>query len=202
MVAIGRQGQPPYLGAIMPALVNRRGFVAACAALGLPLDFSHQLWAEVAPDAVGDAMVAADPITKEQIAAAENVLGLSWRDKDRDLMLRTLQQNLSGYTALHAVPLPNSVPPAFYFDPVPAGKTPVGQPKSVPRAPKVMPPVKKPDNESDWAYAGVAKLSRLDSLAPGHVAPAGRAVAGTYRELHARTSLRHHADEGARARAG
>ncbi len=145
----------------MPALVNRRGFVAACAALGLTPEFSHQLWAEAAPGADGESPVSLDPITKEQIVAAENVLGLSWRDKDRDMMLRTLQGALAGYSALHAIPLPNSVPPAFHFDPVPVGKVAVGQPKPTPRVVKPMPPAKKPDNESDWAFAGVAKLSRL-----------------------------------------
>ena len=122
----------------MPALVNRRGFVAACAALGLAPDVAHQLWAEAAPGAAGEAPVSLDPITKEQIIAAENVLGLSWRDQDRDMMLRTLQNALSGYTALHAIPLPNSVPPAFRFDPVPVGKVAVGQPKQPPRATKLM----------------------------------------------------------------
>ena len=145
----------------MTAIVNRRGFVAACAALGVPLDFSHRLWAEVAPGTIGEEAVTLDPITKEQIAAAENVLGLSWRDKDREMMLQTLQRSLAGYTALHATPLPNHVPPAFHFDPVPVGKVPVGQPKSAPRIAKAAAPVKRPDNESDWAYAGVTKLSRL-----------------------------------------
>ncbi len=144
-----------------PLLIDRRGFVAACAAVGLPLDLSHRLWAEAAPGAVDGAAVALEPITKEQIAAAENVLGLSWRDKDRDMLLRTLQQNLSGYTQLHAIPLANSVPPAFHFDPVPIGKLPVGQPKSAPRPakPAVLP--KRPATEPDWAFAGVATLSKL-----------------------------------------
>lgn len=142
-------------------VIDRRAFVAACAALGLPLDFSHRLWAEATPGALDNTAVVLDPITKEQIQAAENVLGLSWRDKDREMMLRTLQQNLNGYTALHAVPLPNSVPPAFHFDPVPAGKLPVGQPKTPPRTPKARPTPKRPATEADWAYAGVATLSRL-----------------------------------------
>ena len=144
----------------MSSFIDRRGFVAACAAVGLPLDFSHRLWAEAAPDAADGVAVALDPITKEQIAAAENVLGLSWRDKDRDMMLRTLQQNLNGYIALHAVSLPNGVPPAFHFDPVPVGKLPVGQPKSPSRAARSV-ATKRPTTESDWAYAGVATLSRL-----------------------------------------
>jgi Asp-tRNA(Asn)/Glu-tRNA(Gln) amidotransferase A subunit family amidase len=145
----------------MSALVDRRGFVAACAAIGLPLDFSHQLWAEVSHGAAANKLVALDPVTKEQIAAAENVLGLSWRDKDREMMLPTLQRALAGYVALHAIPLSNPVPPAFHFDPVPIGKVPVGQPTSPPRAPRAVAAASRPATESDWAYAGVATLSRL-----------------------------------------
>jgi Asp-tRNA(Asn)/Glu-tRNA(Gln) amidotransferase A subunit family amidase len=145
----------------MSVLVDRRGFVAACAALGLPLDLSHQLWAEAAPGVDAGVTVALDPITKEQIAAAENVLGLSWRDKDREMLVRTLQSALNGYTALHAIPLPNSVAPAFHFDPVPIGKLPVGQPRRSARPSRKAAPVKHPATESDWAYAGVATLSRL-----------------------------------------
>jgi len=145
----------------MPVLVDRRGFVAACAAIGLPLDLSHQLWAEAAPGVEPGVTVPLEPITKEQIAAAENVLGLSWRDKDREMMLRTLQNALNGYTALHAIPLPNSVAPAFHFDPVPIGKTAVGQPKRALRVRRPAAAVKRPATESDWAYAGVATLSRL-----------------------------------------
>src|ERR1017187_1043366 len=106
----------------MSVVVDRRGFVVACAAIGLPLDFSHRLWTEVAPGEAGAKAVALDPITKEQIAAAEQVLGLSWRDKDREMMLTDLQRSLGTYAALHAIPLPNDVPPAFHFDPVPIGK--------------------------------------------------------------------------------
>ena len=145
----------------MSSFVDRRGFVAACAAAGLPLDLSHRLWAEAAPRTAAGGAVTLDAITKEQIVAAENVLGLAWRDKDRDLMLRTLQQNLNGYTALHAISLPNPVPPAFHFDPDPLGKLPVGQPASPRHGGKAAPAPKAPTTESDWAYAGVATLSRL-----------------------------------------
>jgi Asp-tRNA(Asn)/Glu-tRNA(Gln) amidotransferase A subunit family amidase len=72
-----------------------------------------------------------------------------------------LQRALAGYTALHAIPLPNSVPPAFHFDPVPVGKVAIGQPKGLPRPPRVAGAITRPATESDWAYAGVAALSKL-----------------------------------------
>lgn len=144
----------------MSVVVDRRGFVAACAAIGLPLDFSHRLWTEAAPGEAGAKAVALDPITKEQIAAAEQVLGLSWRDKDREMMLADLQRSLGTYAALHAIPLPNDVPPAFHFDPVPIGKLPVPQPKSTAK-PWQPAAAKRPATEVDWAFAGVATLSGL-----------------------------------------
>lgn len=144
----------------MSALVDRRGFVAACAAIGLPLDFSHHLWAEATRGGPARKSLALESITKEQIAAAENVLGLSWRDKDREMMLAGLQRSLSTYAALHAITLPNGVPPAFHFDPVPVGKVPVPQPT---RHAKSWKPAaaKPPVSEPDWAYAGVTALSSL-----------------------------------------
>jgi Asp-tRNA(Asn)/Glu-tRNA(Gln) amidotransferase A subunit family amidase len=145
----------------MSTLIDRRGFMALCAAAGLPAGLPEHLWVDASLDAPEGARVAVEPITKEQIAAAENVLGLSFRDSDRDLMLRGLQSALANYTRLHAIPLPNGVPPAFHFDPVPVGKTPVGQPHAPPRPPRVLPAVKKPATEPDWAYAGVVTLSRL-----------------------------------------
>jgi Asp-tRNA(Asn)/Glu-tRNA(Gln) amidotransferase A subunit family amidase len=144
----------------MSTLVDRRGFVAACAAIGLPLDFSHRLWAAASHGEADGKAVALEPITKDQIAAAEQVLGLSWRDKDREMMLPDLQRSLNTYAALHAIPLPNSVPPAFHFDPVPIGKLPVPQPKRTEKAWKPA-TAKRPASEPDWAFAGVATLSGL-----------------------------------------
>ncbi|MGH7581758.1 MAG: amidase [Gemmatimonadales bacterium] len=153
----------------MPVVIDRRGFVSACAAAGLPARFATNLWDGVAPGSPGSpgsgrgalGLVRIEPITVDQIAAAENVLGLSWRPKDREMMLQTLQRALNGYVLLHAIPLPNSVAPAYHFDPVPIGKTPVGQPRRTPRPARAARPVATPKTEADWAYAGVAALSRL-----------------------------------------
>jgi Asp-tRNA(Asn)/Glu-tRNA(Gln) amidotransferase A subunit family amidase len=149
----------------MSISLDRRGFVAACAAAGLPLDLSHRLWTDAAGPAT--AIRAAEPITRDQLVAAENVLGLSFRDSDRELMLRGLNQSLQTYSRLHAIPLPNSVPPAFHFDPVPVGKVVVPQPTTAaPRgrpaagAPQ-RPLMAHPATESDWAFNSVANLSRL-----------------------------------------
>lgn len=144
------------------SLIDRRSFVALCAAVGLPATLPERLWADATLDAPEGERVAIAPITKEQVVAAEAVLGLSWRDSDRELMLQSLNRALAGYERLHAVPLPNQVPPAFHFDPVPVGKLPVGQPKPGPKiVSRIVPAVARPTSEGDWAFAGVATLSRL-----------------------------------------
>ncbi|HEY4321601.1 MAG TPA: amidase [Gemmatimonadales bacterium] len=141
--------------------LDRRSFVAACTAAGLPLDLSHQLWAtDRAVD--GNGSRRADPVTKEQIAAAEAVLGLSFRDSDRDLMLRSVNQALATYTRLHAIPLSNAVPPAFHFDPVPLGKSVVPQPATRAARPVAhATAIKAPQTEADWAFASVTDLGKL-----------------------------------------
>ncbi len=144
------------------SLIDRRSFVALCAAAGLPARLPERLWTDATLDAPDGQMVAVAPITKEQIEAAEAVLGLSFRDSDRELMLGGLNRALAGYQRLHALTIPNSVPPAFVFDPVPVGKRPVGQPAPRPAAVRrAVPNATKPVSEADWAFASVATLSRL-----------------------------------------
>lgn len=144
----------------MPTLIDRRGFMSLCAALGLPRPVTDRLWHDAALDAPEAARVALAPVTREQVAAAEAVLGLSFTDAERDMMLQNLNGALRNYEGLHAIPLPNPVVPALHFNPVPAGKTPVPQPARKP--PLARPkPIPRLETEADWAYAGVAALSRL-----------------------------------------
>jgi Asp-tRNA(Asn)/Glu-tRNA(Gln) amidotransferase A subunit family amidase len=51
------------------------------------------------------------------LAAAEDVIGLRFTEDERKLMLDGVQEHLAHYGALRNVPLDNSVPPAFMFDP-------------------------------------------------------------------------------------
>ena len=60
-------------------------------------------------------------VTPDMIAAAEQLAGLSFDDEQRAMMARGLNQRLQSYERVRAVPLSNAVPPAFLFDPLPAG---------------------------------------------------------------------------------
>ncbi len=151
----------------MSTVIDRRSFLGLCAVAGIPARLPEQLWTDVSLDAPEGAMVVIDPLTVDQIAAAEAVLGLSFREKDREMMLASLQRGLTSYERLHAIPLPNWVAPAFHFDPVPIGKTVEPQPIVAPARRPPMPALVQPKTEADWAFADVVTLGRL--LRGGHV---------------------------------
>jgi Asp-tRNA(Asn)/Glu-tRNA(Gln) amidotransferase A subunit family amidase len=102
--------------------LDRRNFLNACGKLGfastlLPgVLFSMAAQAEekhVTADMIDDAAVIAGvPIAPDQKAA----------------MLATLNGNLKGFEQLSALNIPNSVPPAFVFDPLPPGQEPTPPP--------------------------------------------------------------------------
>ncbi len=58
-------------------------------------------------------------ITPEMIDAAAVIAGISLTDEQRKMMLEGLEQLRKSYTAIRDLKMPNSVAPAFVFDPVP-----------------------------------------------------------------------------------
>jgi hypothetical protein len=58
-----------------------------------------------------------DSITFDQLAAAEAVIGLEFTPPERELMCENVQEHRAHYDVLRAIPLDNSVPPSFAFDP-------------------------------------------------------------------------------------
>jgi len=60
-------------------------------------------------------------IKKGDIAGAEKIIGLTFTQTERDSMLQDLIDNLQSYLKLRAVEIPNAVPPALQFNPIPAG---------------------------------------------------------------------------------
>lgn len=148
---------------------DRRTFLGLATAAGLPIALADRLWAEAVPDGAAppEAIAALRALTKEQLAAAEAVLGISFTDAERDLMLSTVDGTLASLAKLRQVPLPNPVVPALHFDPLPAGATAVGQPVTA-RVPLRRPnPLVLPTTDSDWAFASAEQLGRL--IRAGHV---------------------------------
>jgi Asp-tRNA(Asn)/Glu-tRNA(Gln) amidotransferase A subunit family amidase len=134
--------------------MDRRRFVAYCSALGLGGTlFPGVLWSR--------AQVA--EITAEIIAEAEKVAGIELTEEQRGKLTRDLGRNTEAYAAMRGVGVPNSVLPAFRFDPVvPGAPTPEVR-RAARKAPRKARPerVERPAELEEVAFWSVAKLSEL-----------------------------------------
>jgi Asp-tRNA(Asn)/Glu-tRNA(Gln) amidotransferase A subunit family amidase len=134
--------------------MDRRRFVAYCSALGLGGTlFPGVLWSR--------AQVA--EITAEIIAEAEKVAGIELTEEQRGKLTRDLGRNTEAYAAMRGVEVPNSVLPAFRFDPVvPGAPTPEVR-RAARKAPRKARPerVERPAELEEVAFWPVAKLSEL-----------------------------------------
>lgn len=97
-------------------------------------------------------------ITRAMIAEAEKIIGLQFSEERRDSLLDEVNGNLQNYAAVRAVPLANSVTPAFVFNPIPAGMTFPAKPSSF--KPSVYTPV-LPANREELAFYSVGELAAL-----------------------------------------
>ena len=99
------------------------------------------------------------PLTRDLVAAAEQLFGLQFNAAKRDSMLDDLNDNLASYRKLRELHLNNSVPPAFDFNPVP-----VGMKFETQRKPFVMSAAKKltvPAHLDELAFASIGELAEL-----------------------------------------
>lgn len=97
-------------------------------------------------------------ITRAMIAEAEKIIGLQFSEERRDSLLDEVNGNLQNYAAVRAVPLANSVVPAFVFNPIPAGMTFSAKPSSF--KPSAYAPV-LPANREELAFYSVGELAAL-----------------------------------------
>ena len=104
--------------------VNRRSFLAVCSALGLGQTlFPGALLAMAAPQAASgaDAAEAMPKITAAMIDHAAAIAGITIEEGQKAMMLDGLNSQRDDVFEIRKLPLPNSVAPAFVFDPVPGG---------------------------------------------------------------------------------
>src|SRR6184192_1849766 len=95
---------------------DRRAFMAYFSSIGLGSTLlPGVLWAQAqqAPGA---------EITKETIAAAEEIADVHFTDQERGAIAEALQRARNSIDQLHKVPLDMSVLPAIVFEPVPPGE--------------------------------------------------------------------------------
>ncbi len=98
-------------------------------------------------------------ITKEMLDEAERVAGVEFSDEERELMLEGLNNLLDSYETLRTVELPNGVPPALYFNPVPPGVD-IEAPRRQRRVVRTE-NVRRPADLEEVAFWPVTRLARL-----------------------------------------
>lgn len=130
---------------------DRREFLALCASLGIGGTLlPGVLWARIQEE---------PEITQEVLAEAEKLAGLGFTPEEREMMLEALQRNREGYRALREVEIPNDVPPALHFDPMPVGaRLPEGPSVLRPSRPRGLP---DPSRPVELAFASVLELGAL-----------------------------------------
>lgn len=82
-------------------------------------------------------------IEKENISNAEKIIGIEFKDAERDSMIGSLDEQLGNYKKIREVELKNDIPPAILFNPIPVGFD--------------FPKEKKPLRFSDYSYAKIPK---------------------------------------------
>jgi Asp-tRNA(Asn)/Glu-tRNA(Gln) amidotransferase A subunit family amidase len=90
---------------------------------------------------------------------AERLLDIEFTGAERDSMADDLREYMRSYVRVREVPLPNSVPPALIFNPLPVGYALPSGPSRF--RPSPLRPTRRPENIEDLAFASVAELSTL-----------------------------------------
>ena len=98
-------------------------------------------------------------ITPEMIGQAAALAGVHI-DQYVGMLLDGLNQKRSGYEQIRKLHLPNSLPPAYIFDPLPPGAT-VNTQKEKPVYSRVPHPINVPSNLEDLAFSTVIELGDL-----------------------------------------
>lgn len=98
-------------------------------------------------------------IDQQAIAGAEKLIGLNFTRAERDTMLPDLVENRDAYDTLRQVVIPNSVPPAIQFNPLPVGFMPPTGKSEFILGPAGQ--VRLPENIDDLAFYSVRDLGIL-----------------------------------------
>jgi Asp-tRNA(Asn)/Glu-tRNA(Gln) amidotransferase A subunit family amidase len=100
-----------------------------------------------------------DEITVEKISKAERLFDLEFNGNDRDLMLQDLKDQRNNYEKIRKVEIPNDIPPAIRFNPIP--KDFKFENLKKPFVMSSYQTTKPPKDINDLAYLSVGELSEL-----------------------------------------
>lgn len=101
----------------------------------------------------------ANPITVDMVQQAQKLIGLKLDAAESDSLLENLADQLESYEKIRLIALPNSIPPAILFNPLPVGFQfeKVKKPFVASRPGKIA----VPKNLDDLAFASVGQLAEL-----------------------------------------
>lgn len=147
---------------------NRRRFLSICSAAGLGgtllpgtlLGMTANAQKTEGAGVSGDAL---EKITPEMIDAAAALAGLRLTAEQKTLMLDGLKRQRDSIEVIRTLHMPNSVAPAFVFDPVPPGMKleTERQPLRMSAAPDVSRLASAGAGSDDLAFASVRELAEL-----------------------------------------
>jgi Asp-tRNA(Asn)/Glu-tRNA(Gln) amidotransferase A subunit family amidase len=139
--------------------LDRRVFLSTCSRFGLASTlFPGALYTLAAQEKAGSD--AKTKITPEMMDAAATLAGVTFTAEQKQMMLDGLNQQREAYDAIRKLHLPNSVPPAYVFDPLPPGVK-VNTEKHEPRYSSAPAVATGPADLDELAFASVVELGDL-----------------------------------------
>jgi Asp-tRNA(Asn)/Glu-tRNA(Gln) amidotransferase A subunit family amidase len=146
--------------------LDRRHFLSVCSAAGLAgtllpgtlYTLAAQAEQQGSEAAKNPKPIAPQPITAEMLEAASILAGVPLTAEQRAMMLDGLNQQRKSYDVIRALRIPNSVAPAFIFDPLPPGVA-VEIEHHPMRISKAHAIAHAPSNLEDLAFLSVRELS-------------------------------------------
>lgn len=143
---------------------DRREFLAVTGRFGLASTLFpgalYTLAAQAQEQPAGNAAATLPKITPEMIDQAAALAGISIAPEYRQMMLDGLNQQRADYAQIRRLHLPNSVAPAFVFDPLPPGAA-VNSRREKPVYGKAPAAMTVPGNLEDLAFASAMELGGL-----------------------------------------
>jgi Asp-tRNA(Asn)/Glu-tRNA(Gln) amidotransferase A subunit family amidase len=100
-----------------------------------------------------------NPFNTEIVGQAQKLYGLDFNEAERDSALENLADQFENYLKIRAIALPNSVPPAILFNPIPVGFQFEKVKKPFKRSPVTK--IAAPKNLEELAFASVGQLAEL-----------------------------------------
>ena len=146
--------------------LDRRHFLAVCSTAGLAgtllpgtlYTLAAQAEQQRSEAAKNPQPIAPQPITAEMLEAASILAGVPLTAEQRAMMIDGLNQQRKSYDVIRALRIPNSVAPAYIFDPLPPGVAVETElhPIRISKAPTL---ANAPSNLEDLAFLSARELS-------------------------------------------